>query len=97
MGKNQEIRGKRRAPKAPYHSVLKDFRQSKWFSIPIFVVIASLIVVPAASNWIPQSDNAVPIISPAPTLVVTDPTASPTVLPIPNSLKIYFDIKNANY
>jgi endonuclease/exonuclease/phosphatase family metal-dependent hydrolase len=96
MGKNQEIRGKRRAPKAPDHSVLKDFRQSKWFSIPIFVVIASLIVVPAASNWIPQSDNAVPIISPAPTLVVTDPTASPTVLPIPTLTFATFNIAKPN-
>jgi endonuclease/exonuclease/phosphatase family metal-dependent hydrolase len=96
MGKNQEIRGKRRAPKAPDHSVLKDFRQSKWFSIPIFVVIASLIVVPAASNWIPQSDNAVPIISPAPTLVVTDPTASPTVLPIPTLTFATFNVAKPN-
>lgn len=96
MGKNQENRGKRRAPKAPDHSVLKDFRQSKWFSIPIFVVIASLIVVPAASNWIPQSDNAAPIISPAPTLVVTDPTASPTVLPIPTLTFATFNIAKPN-
>ena len=68
MGKNEENRGRRRAPKPPDHSAFKDFRQSKLFAIPVFVVIASLIVVPAASNWIPQSDNAAPTISAAPTL-----------------------------
>ena len=83
MGKTEENRGKRRAPKPPDHSVFKDFRQSKLMAIPIFVVIASLIVVPAASNWIPQSDEAVPTISPAPTLIVTEPSIAPTILPVP--------------
>lgn len=92
MGKNEENRGKRRAPKAPDHSVLKDFRQSKLMAIPIFVVIASLIVVPAASNWIPQSDNAAPVISAAPTLVVTEPSISPTILPVPTLTFATFNI-----
>lgn len=96
MGKNQEDRGKRRAPKAPDHSVFKEFRQSKLFAIPIFIVIAALIVVPAASNWIPQSSNAAPTISAAPTLVVTEPSISPTILPIPNLTFATFNIAKPN-
>ena len=99
MGKTEENRGKRRAPKPPDHSVFKDFRQSKLMAIPIFVVIASLIVVPAASNWIPQSDEAVPTISPAPTLIVTEPSIAPTILPVPTLTFATFNIAkptNAN-
>mgnify|MGYP006197006877 FL=1 len=96
MGKNEENRGRRRAPKPPDHSAFKDFRQSKLFAIPVFVVIASLIVVPAASNWIPQSDNAAPTISAAPTLSVTEPTISPTILPIPTLTFATFNIAKPN-
>jgi endonuclease/exonuclease/phosphatase family metal-dependent hydrolase len=96
MGKNEENRGKRRAPRAPDHSALKDFRQSKLMAIPIFVVIASLILVPAASNWIPQSNNAAPTISAAPTLVVSEPTIAPTVLPIPALTFATFNIAKPN-
>jgi endonuclease/exonuclease/phosphatase family metal-dependent hydrolase len=76
--------------------VFKDFRQSKLMAIPIFLVVASLIVVPAASNWIPQSDNAAPTISAAPTLVVTEPSISPTILPIPNLTFATFNIAKPN-
>ena len=96
MGKIEDGRGKRRAPKPPDHSVFKDFRQSKLMAIPIFLVVASLIVVPAASNWIPQSDNAAPTISAAPTLVVTEPSISPTILPIPNLTFATFNIAKPN-
>ncbi len=96
MGKIEDGRGKRRAPKPPDHSVFKDFRQSKLMAIPIFLVIATLIVVPAASNWIPQSDNAAPTISAAPTLVVTEPSISPTILPIPNLTFATFNIAKPN-
>lgn len=96
MGKIEDGRGKRRAPKPPDHSVFKDFRQSKLIAIPIFLVVASLIVVPAASNWIPQSDNAAPTISAAPTLVVTEPSISPTILPIPNLTFATFNIAKPN-
>lgn len=96
MGKNEANRGKRRAPKPPDHSVLKDFRQSKLMAIPIFLVIASLIVVPAASNWIPQSNDAAPTISAAPTLVVTEPSIAPTILPIPTLTFATFNIAKPN-
>ena len=96
MGKTEDGRGKRRAPKPPDHSVFKDFRQSKLMAIPIFLVVASLIVVPAASNWIPQSDNSAPVISAAPTLVVTEPSISPTILPIPNLTFATFNIAKPN-
>jgi endonuclease/exonuclease/phosphatase family metal-dependent hydrolase len=96
MGKNEENRGKRRAPKAPDHSAFKDFRQSKLMAIPIFVVIASLILVPAASNWIPQSNTAAPTISAAPTLVVTEPSIAPTILPVPTLTFATFNIAKPN-
>jgi endonuclease/exonuclease/phosphatase family metal-dependent hydrolase len=96
MGKTEVNRGKRRAPKAPDHSAFKDFRQSKLMAIPIFVVIASLILVPAASNWIPQSNSAVPTISAAPTLVVTEPTIAPTILPVPTLTFATFNIAKPN-
>jgi endonuclease/exonuclease/phosphatase family metal-dependent hydrolase len=92
MGKNEENRGKRRAPKPPNHSALKDFRQSKLMAIPIALVIVSLIVVPAASNWIPQENSAVPTISPAPTLVVSEPSIAPTILPVPTLTFATFNI-----
>ena len=92
MGKIEEIRGKRRAPKAPDHSMFKDFRQSKLIAIPIFLVIASLIVVPAASNWTPQSTSAIPTISAAPTLIVSEPTIAPTILPVPTLTFATFNI-----
>ena len=96
MGKNEENRGRRRAPKPPDHSVFKDFRQSKLFAIPIFLVIAALILVPAASNWVPQSNNAAPTISAAPTLSVTEPTISPTILPVPTLTFATFNIAKPN-
>jgi hypothetical protein len=96
MGKNEENRGKRRAPKPPDHSALKDFRQSKLMAIPIFVIIASLILVPAASNWIPQSNNTAPTISAAPTLIVTEPTIAPTILPVPTLTFATFNIAKPN-
>ena len=96
MGKIEDGRGKRRAPKPPDHSVFKDFRQSKLMAIPIFLVVVSLIVVPAASNWIPQGDNSAPTISAAPTLVVTEPSISPTILPIPNLTFATFNIAKPN-
>lgn len=96
MGKKQINRGKRRAPKPPDHSVFKDFRQSKLMAIPIFIVIASLIVVPAASNWIPQSQGNTPTISPAPTLLVTDPSMAPTILPIPTLTFATFNVAKPN-
>jgi endonuclease/exonuclease/phosphatase family metal-dependent hydrolase len=97
MGKSEENRGKRRAPKPSDHSAFKDFRQSKLIAIPIFLVIASLIVVPAASNWIPEStSNAAPTISPAPTLVVTEPSIAPTILPVPTLTFASFNIAKPN-
>lgn len=96
MGKNEENRGKRRAPKPSDPSALKKFRKSKWMAIPIFVVIVSLILVPAASNWIPQSNNAVPTISPAPTLFVTEPSIAPTILPVPTLTFATFNIAKPN-
>ncbi len=65
-------------------------------TFPIFLVITALIVVPAASNWIPQSDNAVPTISAAPTLVVTEPSISPKILPVPNLTFATFNIAKPN-
>jgi endonuclease/exonuclease/phosphatase family metal-dependent hydrolase len=96
MGKIDENRGKRRAPKPPDHSVFKDFRQSKLMAIPIFLIIAALIVVPAASNWIPQSQTAVPTINAAPTLVVTEPSISPTIMPVPNLTFATFNVAKPN-
>ena len=96
MGKNQENRGKRRAPKPPDHSIFTDFRQSNLMAIPIFIVIAALIAVPAASNWAPQSNNAVPTISPAPTLVVPEPSIAPTVMPISTLTFATFNIAKPN-
>jgi endonuclease/exonuclease/phosphatase family metal-dependent hydrolase len=96
MGKIEEMRGKRRAPKSSNHSALKDFRQSKLIAIPIFLVIASLIVVPAASNWIPQSTTSIPTISAAPTLLVSEPTIAPTILPIPTLTFATFNIAKPN-
>jgi endonuclease/exonuclease/phosphatase family metal-dependent hydrolase len=98
MGKIEEMRGKRRAPKPPDHSMFKDFRQSKLMAIPIFLVVASLIVVPAASNWTPQSASAIPTISAAPTLMVSEPTIAPTILPVPTLTFATFNIaKPTNY
>ena len=96
MGKNQENRGKRRAPKPPDHSIFTDFRHSKLMAVPIFIVIAGLIAVPAASNWAPQSDNAVPTISPAPTLVVPEPSIAPSILPIPTLTFATFNVAKPN-
>ena len=96
MGKNEENRGRRRAPKPQNHSVFRDFRQSKLISIPIFIVIASLIVVPAASNWIPQDNNEVPVISEAPTLIVIEPSIAPTILPVPTLTFATFNIAKPN-
>ena len=96
MGKIEQMRGKRRAPKAPNHSALKDFRKSKLMAIPIFLVIVSLIVVPAASNWTPQSTSAIPTISAAPTLMVTEPTIAPTILPVPTLTFATFNIAKPN-
>ncbi|MEY2773231.1 MAG: hypothetical protein RJB51_652, partial [Actinomycetota bacterium] len=96
MGKNEENRGRRRAPKPQNHSVFRDFRQSKLIAIPIFIVIASLIVVPAASNWIPQDNNEVPVISAAPTLSVTEPSIAPTILPVPTLTFATFNIAKPN-
>ncbi|CAB4334030.1 unannotated protein [freshwater metagenome] len=96
MGKNQENRGKRRAPKPPDHSIFTDFRQSKFMAIPIFIVIAALIAVPAASNWVPQSSVTVPTISPAPTLVVPEPSIAPSALPIPTLTFATFNIAKPN-
>ena len=96
MGKNEENRGRRRAPKPQGHSAFKDFRQSKLIAIPIFIVIASLIVVPAASNWIPQDNNEVPVISEAPTLSVTEPSIAPTILPVPTLTFATFNIAKPN-
>lgn len=96
MGKNEENRGRRRAPKPQDHSAFKDFRQSKLIAIPIFIVIASLIVVPAASNWIPQDNNEVPVISAAPTLSVTEPSIAPTILPVPTLTFATFNIAKPN-
>ena len=53
-------------------------------------------MVPAASNWIPQSDDAAPTISAAPTLSVTEPTISPTILPIPTLTFATFNIAKPN-
>ncbi len=92
MGKNQENRGKRRAPKPPEHSIFTDLRHSKLMAVPIFIVIAALIAVPAASNWQPQSNNAVPTISPAPTLVVPEPSVAPSILPTPTLTFATFNI-----
>ena len=96
MGKKEENRGRRRAPKPQDHSAFKDFRQSKLIAIPIFIVIASLIVVPAASNWIPQDNNEVPVISAAPTLTVTEPSIAPTILPVPTLTFATFNIAKPN-
>lgn len=96
MGKNEENRGRRRAPKPPDHSVFKDFRQSKLMAIPIFLVVTALVVVPAASNWSPQTSSAAPTVSAAPTLVVTEPSVSPTILPIPNLTFASFNIAKPN-
>jgi endonuclease/exonuclease/phosphatase family metal-dependent hydrolase len=66
-------------------------------TIPIFFVIVSLIVVPAASNWTPQStSSAVPTISPAPTLLVTEPSIAPTILPVPTLTFATFNIAKPN-
>lgn len=92
MGKNEENRGRRRAPKPPDHSAFKDFRQSKWMALPIFLVITALIVVPAASNWSPQNETVTPTISAAPTLTVTEPSISPTIAPVPNLTFATFNI-----
>ena len=96
MGKNEENRGRRRAPKPQDHSAFNDFRQSKLIAIPIFILIASLIVVPAASNWIPQDNNEVPVISEAPTLSVTEPSIAPTILPVPTLTFATFNIAKPN-
>ena len=96
MGKKEENRGRRRAPKPQDRSAFKDFRQSKLIAIPIFIVIASLIVVPAASNWIPQDNNEVPVISAAPTLTVTEPSIAPTILPVPTLTFATFNIAKPN-
>jgi len=97
MGNNRENRGKRRAPKPPDHSAFKDFRQSKLMAIPIFLIIGSLIVVPAASNWTPQSTSAanasaIPTISPAPTLIVTEPVIESIIPPVPTLTFASFNI-----
>jgi endonuclease/exonuclease/phosphatase family metal-dependent hydrolase len=96
MGKKDVNRGKRRAAKSPDHSTFRDFRQSKLMAIPIFLVIASLIVVPAASNWIPQSQSSTPVIDPAPTLVVSEPSIAPTILPIPTLTFATFNVAKPN-
>lgn len=96
MGKSEENRGRRRLPKPPNHSIFTDLRKSKFVSIPIFIVIISLIAVPAASNWIPESTEVVPTISPAPTLVVSEPTPfpsqAPTFAPVPSLTFASFNI-----
>lgn len=96
MGKNEMNRGKRRAPKPPDHSALKDFRQSKWMAVPIFLVVISLIVVPAASNWTPQAKDTTPTINPAPTLVVSEPSIAPTILPVPTLTFATFNVAKPN-
>lgn len=99
MGKTESGRGARRAPKPAGHSIFTDLRKSKLMSIPIAIVILSLIAVPAASNWIPNGNESVPIISPAPTLLVTEPvlpSEAPTIAPIPSLTFATFNITKAN-
>ena len=73
MGKS---RGRRAAPKPPKeHKALID---RKHITLPIFIFIVALVVGPAASNWSNESKPVgIPTISPAPTLVVTEPSLAP--------------------
>ena len=99
MGKIESGRGARKAPKPAGHSIFTDLRKSKLVTIPIVIVILSLIAAPSASNWIPDSNESVPIISPAPTLMVTEPvlpTEAPTIAPIPSLTFASFNITKAN-
>ena len=50
---------------------LLTYAKSKLITIPI--VLAALVSVPAASNWIPERNQVIPTISPAPTLVIAKP------------------------
>ena len=62
-------------------------------------MILSLVAVPAASNWIPDSNESVPLISPAPTLLVTEPvlpSQAPTIAPIPSLTFASFNITKSN-
>ena len=99
MGKIESRGGRRRAPKPAGHSIFTDLRKSKLVTIPVVIVILSLIAAPAASNWIPEGNESVPIISPAPTLLVTEPvlpSQAPTIAPIPSLTFASFNITKAN-
>ena len=99
MGKTGASRGKRRSPKAPGHSIFTDLRKSKLISIPVVLVILALVAAPAASNWIPERNQVIPTISPAPTLIVVEPSLPapvPTVETIPSLTFASFNITKAN-
>jgi endonuclease/exonuclease/phosphatase family metal-dependent hydrolase len=99
MGKLGSGTGKRRTPKALGHSMFTDFRKSKLISIPILLVIVALVAAPAASNWIPERNQVIPTISPAPTLLVVEPSLpaqAPTIEPIPSLTFASFNITKAN-
>jgi endonuclease/exonuclease/phosphatase family metal-dependent hydrolase len=99
MGKLGSGTGKRRTPKALGHSMFTDFRKSKLISIPILLVIVALVAAPAASNWIPERNQVIPTISPAPTLLVVEPSLpaqAPAIEPIPSLTFASFNITKAN-
>jgi endonuclease/exonuclease/phosphatase family metal-dependent hydrolase len=82
-------KGRRAAPKPP--KAHKPIIERKHITIPIFIFIVALAVGPAASNWASESKAPiVPTISPAPTLVVTEPS----VAPIPVSPDLTFATYN---
>jgi endonuclease/exonuclease/phosphatase family metal-dependent hydrolase len=99
MGKIESGRGARRAPKPAGHSIFTDLRKSKLVMIPIVILILSLIAAPAASNWIPEGNESIPLITSGPTLMVTEPvlpSQAPTIAPIPSLTFASFNITKAN-
>jgi endonuclease/exonuclease/phosphatase family metal-dependent hydrolase len=99
IGKTGPSSGKRRTQKAPGHSLFTDLRKSKLMTIPIVLVIVALVAVPAASNWIPERNQVIPTISPAPTLVIAKPvlpTESAKVDSVPSLTFASLNVTKAN-